>query len=76
MNKEKWLVYISFFILYNIIMEPVVVKVKDKYGILKIKSHDIYQGRWRSLNLVELEDDTLICCGDGEMEIVYVDKEE
>lgn len=45
MNKEKWLVYISFFILYNIIMEPVVVKVKDKYGILKIKSHDIYQGR-------------------------------
>ena len=57
-------------------MEPVVVKVKDKYGILKIKSHNIYQGRWSSLNLVEWEDGTLICCGDDEIEVVYVDKEE
>lgn len=57
-------------------MIPTIVKVKDKYGILKIKSHQIYQGRWNSLNLVELEDGTLVCCGNDEIEVVYVDKEE
>jgi len=59
-------------------MEDEVVKVKklDKYGILKLKSKQYYNLPQRSLNLVYLEDESLVAVGDDEIEVVYTDKEE
>ena len=59
-------------------MEDKVVKVlkHNKLGILMNESKQFFNLPQKTLNLVYLEDDSLIAVGDDEIELIWTDKEE
>lgn len=54
------------------------VKSRDMYGIVVIPSKEKTFGllKYKTLNLVLLEDNTKICCRDDDLEIIKATKEE
>lgn len=59
-------------------MEDKIVKIlkNGKYGILVTQSKQYINLPQKSLNLVYLEDGSLIAVGDDEIELIWTDKEE